>query len=254
MPLRENVIRGFAENFRILTDLVYPARCVLCDEVLAEKEKKDGICEKCAAVLHRVREPFCMKCGRPLDGRMREAEYCRDCAREKRRFDKGTVVFPYEQLQHSVSRFKNDGRAEYAGYFGRQMAETVREHFSADEIGLIVPVPVSDERKKERGYNQAALLAGELSRRIRKPCREDLLVRTKETAKLKFKSAGERRKELSGAFRLNRLSRGNEVKSKKILLVDDIFTTGATIDACAEALFSEGASTVCFVALSAKTG
>ena len=195
-----------------------------------------------------------MKCGRPLGREMRNAEYCRDCACGNRVFERGAVVFSYEDVQQSVFRFKDRGRAEYAEYYGKQMAETVKERFSPEEAGLIVPVPVSGERMRERGYNQAALLAAELSRHIHRPCREDLLIRVKKTKRLKSSSAAGRRKELSGAFRVNGHTRENEVKSKKILLVDDIFTTGATIDACAEVLLSEGASTVNFVALSAKTG
>ena len=114
------------------------------------------------------------------------------------------------------------------------MAETVREHFSADEIGLIVPVPVSDERKKERGYNQAAVIAREVARVLEAPCEGRLLRRGRRTrSQAHLRGSEAKAANVAGAFVLRRPVRP---EAHHILLIDDVFTTGATLAACHRAL------------------
>ena len=110
---------------------------------------------------------------------------------------------------------------------------------------MLVPVPVSSRRYRKRGYNQAALLAGEISRDTGIPVREDLLQRTADTLPMKNMGFADRQNNLKKAFHCS----GNDVKLSSIMLIDDIYTTGATVDACAQALYRRGAARVCFLTL-----
>ena len=137
----------------------------------------------------------------------------------------------------SIYRFKYGGRREYADYFGREMARRLREQAARGvfpRADLLVPVPLSPARYRRRGFNQARLLADVISRDTGIPVREDLLRRDEETAPMKGMTAH---------------VYGNDVNLKSIMLIDDIYTTGATMDACASRLMEAGARSVCFLAL-----
>ena len=223
-----------------------PRRCPVCDEPVLFPHPL--ICPACEKRLARVGAVSCERCGRGLYDISRPL--CTSCMSIPHRFAKGAVTFSYQTTQPSIFRFKYEGRREYADYFASQMAARVVSVFGEESFDLMVPVPLSEEKRKRRGFNQAQLLAEKMSPILRLPVRSVLILRTKDTAPLKDKSFYERRKSLEGAFSRNRLSYDYDVKLKTILLVDDVFTTGATIDACAGILLRDGAAKVCFVVLS----
>ncbi len=150
----------------------------------------------------------------------------------------------------SIFRYKYQGRAEYAAYYGQKMAERIACEFDLNMIDALIPVPLSEERASARGYNQAALLAGTISEVTKIPVLCDTLSRSKNTPVLKNMSVSGRRRNLENAFIVNK----NDVLSKMIMLVDDIYTTGATIDACAGALLDAGAAGAFFVTLAIGEG
>ena len=126
------------------------------------------------------------------------------------------------------------------------MAEKLEE-FAAGPArpDLLIPVPVSADRLEKRGYNQAFILAREISRLTGIPVREDILRRVTDTLPMKNMAPAERQNNLKRAFQ----AFGNDVSLNSIMLIDDIYTTGATIDACAHALYERGADRVCFMTL-----
>ena len=126
---------------------------------------------------------------------------------------------------------------------GSAMAGRLARTGLSEGVELLIPVPISAGRMKSRGYNQAALLARQISEDTGIPAREGLLQRCRETAPMKGLSVPERHENLKRAFTVSR----NDVKCKIIMLVDDIYTTGATLDACAEVLLEAGARRVYFV-------
>ena len=227
-----------------VTDLFFPRRCPVCDRPV--KPYGALICRDCAEVPRAVGPSACCKCGKPVEP---EEEYCSDCRQHRHMYYRGAASFRYRSISGSLYRFKYEGRREYADYYGREMARTL-DGFLAELGGghtpqILVPVPCSAQRMRKRGYNQAAILARKLAENSGIPVAEDALTREKDTQAMRNMSASERQKNLKKAFH----AYGNSVRLKSIMLIDDIYTTGATIDACAGALLEAGAKEVSFLTL-----
>lgn len=213
-----------------LKELLFPRRCPVCDEIVSGFG--EFICPGCYERLEPVDGAVCCQCGKKLsDG---EGEYCRDCRREKHLFDRNFPLYSYRDIADGIYRFKYGNRQEYAGFFGREMAARyrgIREKIRPD--GLI-PVPLHRERMRKRGYNQAELLAEVIGREWNIPVYRKMVIRQKKTLPQKDLNAAERQNNLKKAFNLA----GNGVKLNTIIIVDDIYTTGSTLDAISE-LFRE---------------
>ena len=225
-------------------DLLFPRRCPVCDRPV--RPFGALICRDCSGRFVRVGEMSCRCCGKLI--REGTSALCRDCAAGTHVFRRGAAVFTYRSTAGAIYRFKYRGRQEYADYFAREMAETLREKLSDDfriRADMLVPVPVHRARLIRRGYNQAALLARGMERQLGIPCREDVLERSENTAPMRNMSAAGRRRNLKSAFH----TCSDDVKSKTILLIDDVYTTGSTMDACAAALQRGGAGSVYFMVL-----
>ncbi len=232
--------------FRDFLSLLYPLRCPICDGI---PEFGESICPECEKKLVFMTEPFCMKCGKPLDdGR---AEFCYDCTMKKHVFESGRALFVYQGvIRDSLYRFKYQNKREYAYFYAQRTAGLYEGWIMRMGIEAIVPIPLHKRRKRERGYNQAGLYARYLGKELGLPVEENLLVRVRHTTPQKELSENERKNNLKKAFKCQR----NVVQFKKILLVDDIYTTGSTMDAAAEALKSIGIQKVCFICISIGRG
>ena len=238
---------------RGMEELLFPRRCPFCDRPVsaAPEEMFHALacpsCEGAVQKLSPVRDVLCLRCGRPMENETQE--YCGDCRRGGHVFSRGCAVYRYRDVSGTIYRFKYNGRAEYADYLGEQMAQRFLEEFDPGLADALVPVPLSAERQRSRGWNQAALLAEVIGKRTGVPVREDLLVRKESTQAMRGVGAQERRRRLKNAF----LFTGDDVKSKKYVLVDDIYTTGATIDACSRELLRAGAGGIFFITLAIGT-
>ena len=225
-----------------VTDLFFPRRCPICDRPV--KPYGQLICTECADVPQPVGDFTCCKCGKPVEP---EEEYCGDCKEKQHVFYKGAAAYTYRSVSGALYRFKYEGRREYADFYGRY-GPTLERFLGKQGTGTgrtcwsLCPVP--RQRMRKRGYNQAALLARDLSEKTGIPA-EDLLFRSKDTAAMRRMSAAERQNNLKKAFHVY----GNGVRLKSIMLIDDIFTTGATVDACAVPLLEAGAKEVSFLTL-----
>lgn len=160
-------------------------------------------------------------------------------------FARGTGVFAYRSLAPSIYRFKFAGREEYADWYGGRMALAMMRTLDPPPETLLVPVPIAAGRMRERGYNQSALLARRIAARTGLLVSETSLFRIRETPPLRLLPPQERRKSVAGAFHACE----DDVKSRLIMLIDDIYTTGATMDACAQELLAAGAREVWFTVL-----
>ena len=237
--------RGFLWVSRLL-DALYPRRCVLCGELLPLDNPSLHLCQNCAQDIPFLSGRLCPHCGAPLQ--MTDAIYCHRCAKgHQDRFDHGFAAFPYNRVRQGIFLLKYRCVKGNGGVLaGLMHAFLMREHPHAlDRVDGIVPVPLHPKRQQGRGFNQAALLAEGLSRRTGIPCL-DILERIKETLPQSSLSLEERRKNLIHAFRVKP---DTEVQGKRFLVVDDIFTTGATVNDCARALREQGASQVLFFTL-----
>lgn len=198
--------------FDLLGDLLSPARCAACD---APVRWRRVFCPCCALSVERATFPSPLALPVAAVGAFGGA------------------------LARAIHRLKYEGRPDLARPLGELMA-TALEHLALDApADLIVPVPLAPGRLAERGYNQAALLAARLSRRARVPAAPLALTRVVETAQLAHKDQHQRQQSIQGAFRA-----AQPLAGRRVLLVDDVLTTGSTLGACMEALYNAGASPV----------
>ena len=177
-------------------------------------------------------------------------EYCADCRDGRMLYRCGRSLSEYESVSKSIFRFKYGGRREYADFFGQEMAAELGAFIREKSPEGLLPVPLSRERFRDRGYNQAALLAGEIGKRLKIPVYDRLVLRTKNTVPQKELNAAERQNNLKRAFKIAE----NDVKLSTIMIVDDIYTTGSTVNALAEVLLATGVKQVWFISLSAGSG
>lgn len=219
-------------------DLVFPARCPVCDEPAPFPEL---ICPACRNTFVPVPEARCRKCGKHIEDE--REEYCRGCRLIMHRFDRGMGVFTYQSMAGSMYRFKYAGRREYARFYGEEIVKRLGGFIRAWKPDALVPVPVHHTRKQKRGYNQAEVLARVIGAKMGIPVESRLIKRVKKTLPQKLLGDAERQNNLKRAFKIDR----NDVKLKIVIIIDDIYTTGSTVDACAAVLKSAGVKKVYFI-------
>lgn len=228
-----------------MLQLLFPLRCPVCDGIVQPTGEK--ICLQCLEKLKLLTPPWCMKCGKKL---AEEGEFCADCKRKEHEFDRGRALYEYESAALSIYRFKYGGRREYADFFGEQAAKYLGNFIKSVCPDALLPVPLHRKRKAVRGFNQAELLARGIGERLGIPVYTGFLVREKNTAPLKYENPEERQNNLKKAFNIAQ----NDVKLKRIIIIDDIYTTGSTMDEISRVLKNAGAEAVYFVALACGTG
>ncbi len=243
------IMGNLKENMKMLCSgalqAVYPRHCPVCDGIVRQGGEK--ICLECMGKLKLLTPPWCMRCGRKAE---EGEEYCRDCRDRKHLFERGRALYEYDSAAQSIYRFKYGGRREYADFFGEQIADYLGDFIRDMKPEGFVPIPLHRRRKARRGYNQAQLLAEAVGRRMGIPVYSNLLIRVRNTAPQKKLNPAERQNNLKRAFNMPE----NDVKLKTILVFDDIYTTGATIDEAARALKEAGAEQVYFVTLACGAG
>ncbi len=230
-------------SVKTVLDVLFPPRCAICDEVISVSAR--GICPRCRGRLSYVEKPVCYKCGKEVMSV--EEEYCPDCGRKERDFIKGFPVFNYiSPVSDSIMKLKYGGRQEYASFF---VEEIYRVHGKElDKLGIeaIVPIPIHKKKYISRGYNQAELIADVLGKCMHVKVRNDILKRCEDTPPQKQLSDTEREINMSRAFTATEM-RGELPET--ILLVDDIYTTGATVQACTKACMEKGIKMVYYTSV-----
>lgn len=227
--------------------LFFPRRCPVCQEVVEERGER--VCSICRTRLPYIRGPVCMGCGKPL--LTEEQEYCRDCSRKRRWTDRGRAPFLYDEvMRRSIAGFKYGGRQEYAAFYAEEILRRCAKEMKGWKGEVFVPIPLHPSRKRKRGFNQAGLLSEELSKRSGIPTDAGLLRRVKKTHVQKELNDQERLTNLKDAFSV----RKGKVPYQNIILVDDIYTTGSTIDAAAKVLKENGVQNVHFVCICVGNG
>ena len=214
----------------------------MCDELLRPGEKL--VCARCAGRMPLIDGPRCLRCGRPLS--RQEQEYCSGCVRESHTFIRGECTFRYEKaLRRAVLSMKFKNRRDYLDFFAAAMAYRHEAFLRAVRPAVIVPVPMHPKKKAARGYDQCELLARRLGRLTGIPVCARSLVRVKYTTPQKGLGREERRQNLTNAFAV----KDPGPLGSPVLLLDDIYTTGSTLDAAGQTLREAGFPEIYFLAL-----
>jgi len=229
---------------RNLTDLFFPRRCFLCDRTLEPWEVKQGIHKACLADLYPVGKTVCVHCGMPVSG---SVEYCENCLGKSSFLTQGKALFRYKgKIKHTMYRFKYSNKREYACAFADIAQTEYTDWIKGHQIDAIIPVPMYSKKKRARGYNQAECFAEELGERFNIPVQKSLLYRAVDTNPMKTLSKEQRYNNLKNAFQI----RSSMVRyGKNALIVDDIYTSGATVEAVSNLLLLSGYQKVCFLGI-----
>ncbi len=274
---------GFAgrEIKEFLAELLYPRRCPICDEILdrpwkfksaakrgtnragektAPEKRTDALpgisissgsrcCPACERSLPRIRGSVCMKCGRPVGDERQE--YCEDCRKQGHFYDRGAAAFTYTgALRHSVYRMKSANRRDYIPFFAESMAEVLARYLGNWRPEVILPVPMYPRKRRRRGYNQSELLAEEIGRLTGLPVEKNRLYCTRMTREQKNLGREERLSNLRGSFAV----REDLPAVRRVLLIDDVYTTGSTVDEISRVLRKNGVQFIFFVVLCTGKG
>ncbi|MBQ9700302.1 MAG: ComF family protein [Lachnospiraceae bacterium] len=229
-----------------IKDVLFPKTCPGCDRIL---DRHQLICEVCKEKIQYIMEPRCKKCGKELS--REEYELCYDCQHSTHLFTEGVAAFKYDKLiSKSIYRFKYHNRRTYAKFYGTAMYTACIDYIKRWQADALVPVPIHREKERSRGYNQAELIANELGKLTNISVDSRCLKRIRYTKPQKDFDKTGRKKNLEKAFKICT----DVVKYKKIILVDDIYTTGSTIDECARVLMQAGVKDIYFISLSIGAG
>lgn len=221
--------RPFHEYGKTLIDFLYPNLCLGCGSYL--ENQKEVICESCDNKIERTGFPICGICGSPLEN----SDKCPACSAEHifPIYSLGEYVDPLREIIHQF-KFQHIRRASVS--LGRRIVKLHGDRLRAAAPDLLVPVPLYSVRLKKRGFNQAADLVSELSRALDIPYENNAVEKVRRTTDQVRLNADSRRKNLRGVFAANH----EKVKKRKIMIVDDVLTTGATVREVAETIRKAG--------------
>ncbi|MCA0385473.1 MAG: ComF family protein [Firmicutes bacterium] len=247
--LKEHLLRDYRQIPSAIFDFFFPDHltCYFCEAELPPGHM-DHICVACSQQIETLPERCCVKCGKPIElAYAQHADYffkCKECQEQFAYYYKHRYFTYYEGgVKNALIGLKYKRQIYQARYFGVRLAAMIKADMDLSRFDLIVPVPVHFLRRFSRGYNQAEVLAHQISKQLRCPKPVEILARKRKTKKLKNLGRSSRKTMLENAIMVKRHAIP-ELKDKRILIVDDIFTTGATLNACAKALYEAGSAEV----------
>ncbi|MEA3432668.1 MAG: ComF family protein [candidate division WOR-3 bacterium] len=215
-----------------LIDLILPPICYICKRRL--KSEENIICNDCYSRIRLLSPPYCERCGRPLS--TPDIKVCNTCIIERHPCSYIRGISPYDGIaEHLITLLKYNGKIGTAKILGKLMIQAILKEEIYRNCNVIVPVPLHTTRTRERGYNQAELLGKELSVELNIPLVFDALIRVRATPSQTKLPSEKRATNVKDAFVVNK-QRIELIKDKTILLVDDVLTTGATLNECARTL------------------
>lgn len=220
-------------------DWIYPPRCMACRNPLPLNDRRQRarwLCGPCETLLEQLKPPFCKRCGHPV---AEEDTPCPSCRGRTPVYTYNRSVYAYEGL---IRELFHEMKFRYKKHFAAGMGELLADACAVsdfDGVFSLVPVPMFHRKKRRRGFNQAEVLSNALTRRFGVPTAADLLIRVRETPPQSGLSPRRREENMAGAFRLNEAF---DVKDRFFYLIDDIHTTGASLNECARILLEGGAA------------
>lgn len=229
-----------------ITDILFPPTCLMCGIALTGDDRYP-FCADCLNAMHRVAPPLCPSCGRPFTAAPGEDHLCEECILLHSPFSIARAWGRYEGvLLDAIHLFKYHGRISVGEALGRMMAKVPPTSLAIRSYSLVVPVPLHPKRLRERGFNQSLILARQIAKQHAIPLDFSALRRRSHTEAQVNLSGKERRANVRGAFAVTDRSK---IKRHRILLVDDVYTTGSTVMECANVLMQNGAREVAVLTL-----
>ncbi|MDD2189840.1 MAG: ComF family protein [Eubacteriales bacterium] len=240
------ILSSLGEGF---LELVYPSNiyCISCGNII-DDSRPYSLCDTCIRTLKWANERTCDHCGKILQESY-GPDLCSDCIETEHVFEKGYTCVEYTAAERDIlHRLKYKNQA----YLGRKLAEIMYDRMKTEDIkpDIVVPVPMHVKKYRKRGYNQAAVLGKSLAKFMEKPYEGKLLFRIAETEAMSSLGALARKENIRQAFDVH-IDSKNNLAGKNVMLVDDIYTTGSTADACAAALQVAGAAKIYVITFAA---
>ena len=235
------IIRKIINN---ILNFIFPPQCYVCGKFL---HGEDGLCFECLSKINFITKPRCYCCGRPFEfklstnrGNREQDLLCPKCLIKKHKFDRCISTVRYDDTSKQlILPLKHADKTQLAKFIGKIMFIAGREFLQKTDI--IIPVPIHYTRLIKRKYNQAGLIANHISKLSGKPTLHRTLVRTIATKSQGHMNLKQRRANIAGAFTIHNKE---NITNKNILLIDDVYTTGSTVDECAKVLKKFGAKKV----------
>lgn len=225
----------------VFFEALFPSdgRCIFCNALLVFE--RNPYCDDCSDRIQWIEEGTCEKCGKQeVIGGMK---LCNDCAHSIHHYDQGMALFTYTRSgKKIIQEMKFEGNIKLAKWLGIKLGKKLKS-MDWEDIDIILPIPLHPNRLKERGFNQSLEIAKAMIYSIKIPINNDLLIRIKDTPHQTDLSKIDRQKNIKNAFQIQQ---EDLIQGKVILLVDDVYTTGSTINACAEILRKAGAKKIYF--------
>lgn len=232
--LRHPMVKGLTRSAQAAVDWVLPPRCSLCSAMIGAE---DGVCSRCFEDLHFLTDPLCLSCGQPHLALEGEA-LCGPCLAFPPAYDWLRAAFAYNQASRAlILALKYRDRLDVVPALGRWMTLVAGDRIGSGD--LIMPVPLHWRRYLARRYNQSAVLAQALAERTGGLYAPDWLIRNRNTAPMKAMSQKQRQANVRGAFEVVE-HRKTAVQGRRVVLIDDVYTSGATIAALCDELRAEG--------------
>ena len=240
-----------------LVDIIYPPRCPICGEFLREDQKTRenrgvSFCDTCLADFRKITSPLCPVCSMPFASEVEEDHLCEDCLRKRPFYEATGAPYFYEgPLMEAIHRFKYGEKSYLSDSLGSLLAEYAENWLNDPGGFLTMPVPLHAKRLRERGFNQSLLLARHVAGRLHTELDFLSLKRVRYTTPQTGLGRDERRKNVQRAFQI---VNPGVVEGRTALLVDDVFTTGNTLNECARALRKSGCKKVLCLVLARAGG
>jgi ComF family protein len=235
--------QGICDLLRGIAELILPSSCLSCGRTgLGQAQLQFGLCEGCRPAIIDDPHEVCSRCATTIGPFTDVSSGCGDCRNRSFAFQSAVRLGPYDGLLRTcILRLKSSAGEILAERLGTLFAEVKRSELARLQPDLVVPVPLHWRRRIYRGYNQAEAIAFEVARSLNLPCEPRWLKRIRSTPQQLQPSASAREANVRGAFR----ARGNaRFAGRRVLIIDDVMTTGSTLDAAARAIRSAGAESV----------
>lgn len=230
---------------QVMLQVLYPVRCIVCGRVLWQEEH--GVCRECLHRIPLITGNRCLMCSKQIEA---GDVYCRDCSRKKHAYESGYAMWSYNNISRKViADIKYSGRRDGIRYIAGELAYHAGILCRAWRVAAVIPVPLHKKKLRRRGFNQAAVIAEAFASELGLQYIDDVLFRIRNTKPQKYFDDKGRVRNLKMAFGVREDIMEKYRNIKNVILIDDIYTSGSTIDECTMVLKEAGIKKVYFICL-----